>query len=225
MSLATERDCRLQRRCRMANSLEIDGPRFKRRFYAVIIVAVVIVFPIWWWCWFNPPTTILLVRHADKMDGDGNVNLSDDGKTRAEVLIDVANEAGVAAVYANQWCRTAQTAQPLADSVGHPLTVEQVSHADAGLGGCSPPITVAMNRLPPDIDTPAELIDHVLATHAGQVILIVGHSDTVPEMIEEIGQGAFAPIQIDHSEYDRLFVATTRRYFPLPKLIKAQYGN
>lgn len=209
----------------MANLHEIDRARYKRRFYFVIIVAIVIVFPIWWWCWFNPTTTILLVRHADKIEGSGNVNLSDDGKTRADALIDVANEAGVTAVYANQWCRTAQTAQPLADSLGHPLTVEQVSHPDAGLGGCSPPISVARNLLPPDIDTPTELIDHVLATHEGQVILIVGHSDTVPMLIEKIGQGAFAAVQIGHSEYNRLFVATTRRYFPSPKLIKVQYGN
>lgn len=54
------------------------------------------------------------------------------------------------------------------------------------------------------LDTALELKDHILAHHAGQTVLVVGHADTVPELIRLLG-GPSMP-NIDDCEFDNLFV-------------------
>lgn len=212
----------LARRLVMERSIQRRG---YRTFY-IVLIATCIVLVTWYFCVFNPPTTILLVRHAEKAPGSGNVNLSGAGQTRADALVNVANEAGVSAVYANEWCRTAQTAQPLVAALGLPLHVQQVAHPQAGLGGCNPGITAPVNNVPADVDTSPELVQHLLDEHRGQTVLIVGHSNTVPEMVEVLGGGAFSAVHIDEpTEFHKLFIVTVRRFFTSPKLVKAQYGN
>ena len=89
----------------------------KGQFLAVgILVIIVIVF-------LAKPnsslTTVIIVRHAEKSDTRiGDVSLNSDGQLRAESLIDVAEVAGVTLIYATQYARTRQTAEPLAGQLG-----------------------------------------------------------------------------------------------------------
>ena len=55
--------------------------------------------------------------------------------------------------------------------------------------------------------------------------MVVGHGDSVPAIVQALGQSAFAPLQIGPNEFDKLFVVIVRKYFVPAKLIKAQYGN
>lgn len=187
-------------------------------FVFILIVVVVI-------CWFDTTTTLVLVRHADRLDSSPNTNLSAAGLTRAQALAEVAGEAGVVALFTTDFCRTAQTAQPLADLLALPLNVQQSNNPAAGLGTCDPAITVPVNGLSAQINSVADLVDHILNQHAGQVVLVVGHSDTVPLMVETLGDGAFSPIEIGSAEYDRLFIVTVPRFFGNPTIVKATYGD
>lgn len=121
--------------------------------------------------------TIWLVRHAEKVE-DTNAGkwpfqdalrpLTPEGNKRAETLATRLKDAGIAAVYTSRTTRTVSTALPLV------LT--------------SPAI-----RLIPDDDTiTKDKQDDFLAwlrkTHADdRAILIVGHSNTVPVLLEKLG--------------------------------------
>ena len=66
-------------------------------------------------------TTVFLVRHADVPAGT-NPHLNAAGLTRASELIRVLGAIGIVAVYASEFARTRETAQPLATHLG--LTVK-----------------------------------------------------------------------------------------------------
>ena len=197
------------------------GPSILRA-YAILVTVVVVV--VGWICWFNSRTTVLLVRHAEK-GAATNANLTTEGLDRADELVAVASEAGVSAVYATEWCRTAQTAQPLADALGLTIQVQQHSHPEAGLAACDPAVPAGLySLLPPENDTTAELADEILAANQGKVVLVVGHSNTVPELVDRFGGGSFDPVGFGEA-FDRLFVVSLYRYFLGPQLIKARYGR
>ncbi len=142
----------------------------------------------------EPPTTVILARHAEKeLEGDGSTGtvlpsedppLSEAGLRRALALAHVLGEAGVDAIYATQYLRTRSTAQPLAD-----LLRLDVIEATTGRD-----------------EYAEEMAELIRAEHAGEVVLVVGHSNTVPALIQALGAGA-AP-QIDEDEYDDLYVVT-----------------
>ena len=78
-----------------------------------------------WTCAASPPavdpveaqrTRLLLVRHAEKQDEGFNPDLTPDGAARAERLAEIAADAGVEAIYTTEFCRTALTAQPAANT-------------------------------------------------------------------------------------------------------------
>ena len=184
-----------------------------------LLVAIVIVVS-WILCLANPTTTFLIVRHAERADASANTNLSQPGVERAAALAEVAREAGVTAVYSTDYCRTAQTAQPLATELGLPINIQP---GGLGFSGCAPAIAVPTNPLPTTVNTPRALVDHILSEHGDEVVMIVGHSDTVPDIVAALGQGTFDPVSIS-SEFDNLFIVTVRRSLVEPRLVKARYG-
>lgn len=136
-------------------------------------------------------TTVFLVRHAEKAaPGDaefdpqdpGNPPLTAAGRARAEALARTLEEAGVTAIFASEFARTQQTVAPLAARIGLKVTVHP-AHDTTGL---------------------AEL---VTTAHAGSVVVIAGHSDTVPALVEALGAGAVDPIE-ETWEHDNLYVVT-----------------
>ncbi len=128
------------------------------------------------------PTVVLLVRHGEKESGDDPV-LTPAGRARAQALAHVASGAGVSAVYATPVRRTQQTAQPRAERLGIPVTVRDAGEKDAQA------FIAALRR-----------------EHAGQTVLVVGHSNTLPALAEALTGQPLAPIADD--EYDRLLVVT-----------------
>ena len=173
----------------------------KGQFLAVgILVIIVIVF-------LAKPnsslTTVIIVRHAEKSDTPiGDVSLNSDGQLRAESLIDVAEVAGVTLIYATQYARTRQTAEPLAVQLGLRVNLFEVDH--------SGPQRYAK-----------DLAQKIMSDHIGETVLIVSHSNTIPLIIEELGAGMIASIPDD--EYGDLFIISSRDWDERVSLIKAKY--
>jgi len=116
--------------------------------------------------------TIWLVRHAEKMepwdqDLDALQPLSREGAARAEALADRLKDAGIAAIYTSRTARTIATAEPLAERGKIPLTADDA--------------TTRPSELPP-------LLARLRERHAGdRAVLIVGHSNTIPQILVQLG--------------------------------------
>jgi broad specificity phosphatase PhoE len=151
---------------------------------------------VWWLLRCDPPTTLLIVRHAER-DGRQDA-LTAAGLARAAQLVHVGERAGVTAVYHSDTVRTRDTAQPLAKALG--LT--------------------AMER---PATAMTSLVSEILEQHGGETVLVVGHSNTVPQIIGEAGGPMLDNIGED--EFDNLFVLTTWGcWLRQPKLLRLQYG-
>ena len=129
-------------------------------------------------------TVVLLVRHAEKAAAPADdPGLSQAGVERSRALADALAAAGVRAIVVSPRVRTRATAQPLADELK--LTPETVS-----LDGGAP--------------THAAAVAAAVRRHAGEVVLVVGHSNTIPAIIAALG-GPAAP-DICDAEYANLFM-------------------
>ena len=154
-------------------------------------------------------TTVFLVRHAEKADVPGSdPPLSERGRARAEALARLLQSAGVKAVFTSQFQRTQLTAEPLAKRLG-------VSSAVVPLAvKTSNPREVTEESI-------RELTKRVEA-HAGGAVLIVGHSNSVPDVIRALGGDAVP--KIDESSFDDLFVVTVYAN-GRAKVVHLKYGD
>ena len=142
---------------------------------------------------------VFLVRHAERADAGmaaakmagADPELSDAGKARAQALAGLLKDAQIAAIFTTQYKRTKDTAQPLA--------------AAAGLQ----PVTV-------DSNDAAGLVAKVKAATGN--VLVVGHSNTVPDVIKSLGISE--PIAIADDQFDNLFVVIRGAK---PTLLKLHY--
>ena len=148
-------------------------------------------------------TLVLLVRHAEKAAVPGDdPPLSEAGTTRARALADSLRGVGVTAVIVSPRRRTAETAAPLAAARG--LTPEVV----------------------PFGASPAEHVQAVAAAvrrHAGGVVLVVGHSNTVPAIVTALG-GPRLPDLCDAS-YATLFTVRLAASSGAPTVSRSGYGT
>ena len=162
----------------------------------VVVVCIIVIIGGVFFCWPRQVTTVLLIRHAEPGDTPpANPTLSAAGQARAQTLVHVAGSAGVGAIFATELTRTQETVQPLATLLG--LSVTQVPAADV-----------------------AGLVSQIRTNHRGQVVLVAGHSNTVPQIIQELGGGTIASID---GQFDNLFVVTI--HWKRVKVLRLKYGN
>jgi broad specificity phosphatase PhoE len=126
-------------------------------------------------------TTVILVRHAERTSMSEDA-LSAAGKARAQRLAELLRHAGIRAIYSTAYKRTRETAQPLAQALGIALTITQATGA-----------TLAPS-----------LSQQILRENRGNTVLVVGHSNTTPDVIRALGAPAVPAIP--DSEYDNLYV-------------------
>jgi phosphohistidine phosphatase SixA len=154
-------------------------------------------------------TTVFLVRHAEKADGQGqDPPLSEAGKLRAEALARLLQNAGVKGVYTSQFLRTRQTAEPLAKRLG--VTATPV------------PLSVKPSNPREVTDESIRELTKKVESHAGGSVLIIGHSNSVPDVIRMLG-GDVVP-KIDESKFDDLFVVTVYAG-GRAKVVQLKYGS
>jgi broad specificity phosphatase PhoE len=138
-------------------------------------------------------TTVYLVRHAEKAaEPAADPPLLEAGTKRAEGLARMLGKAGIKTIYTSQYLRTKQTAEPLAKRLGIAPTVIPVKMS-------------AMNQRELSPQYLTEMAERVYS-NSGGAVLIVGHSNTIPEIIKALG-GDIAPA-IEETVFDDLFVVT-----------------
>jgi phosphohistidine phosphatase SixA len=148
------------------------------------------------------PAMVVLVRHADKATTPkDDPQLTPAGAKRAQDLKSVLAGANLTAIITTQWERTKATARPTADAFG--LTPEKV-------------------ELDPKKPEAAHIADLVasLKKRSGGLVLVVGHNNTVPGLIEALG-GPKLQFICD-SVYDRLFVLVLSS--AKPAFVQSRYG-
>jgi phosphohistidine phosphatase SixA len=123
---------------------------------------------------------VTLVRHADiSMPArERDPDLAPAGTDRAAVLGDIVRERHVDAVFSTEYLRTRHTAEIAAVRAGAIAKVFGATHQ-------------------------GDLISEIKDNYVGKSVLIVGHSNTVPAIIEALG-GPSLP-NIDEAEFDNIF--------------------
>jgi len=137
---------------------------------------------------------VMLVRHAERQTSGADPALTVAGKRRASLLATMFAGAGVTSIFTSAARRTKETAAPLASVLG--LTPRQTDDSTA----------VARGQI----------------LSGGACVLVVGHSNTVPEFIEALGGPA--GITIDDHEFDHMFVLTVKPP-PAASLLRFRYVN
>lgn len=126
--------------------------------------------------------TVVLVRHAEKAEDDPrDPALSEAGLARALALAQALAASPPDAIYATHLRRTVQTAGPTHDASGAALSIR------------------------PAQEPAADLASHILGHHAQGTVLVVGHSNTLPDIVQALTGVAVPPM--DEQEYDRVHVA------------------
>jgi phosphohistidine phosphatase SixA len=129
---------------------------------------------------------IFLLRHADKQPGADD--LSPAGVERAQLLARMLGESGISVAYCSDAARTRRTLDPLEKKLHGALVVKEVPTEDPdGIKRHVKAVIAAVNALPADA-----------------VAAVVGHTNTIPEIIEGLGGGGGR--KIGEQEFDKLFV-------------------
>ena len=134
---------------------------------------------------------VIFVRHAERADGGPGAGtgmtgtpadplLSAAGKARAEKLATMLAESGVKAIYTSEFRRTQDTGKPLAAKLG--LTITPVASSDVN-----------------------DLVKRIKADHPKDVVLIVGHSNTIPAAVKAFGGPA---VKMADDEYSAIYIVT-----------------
>jgi len=149
------------------------------------------------------PSTVILVRHAEKAATPASdPGLTPEGVQRALDLAAALSGAHVTSVITTQFARTQLTAKPISDGLDkQPIVVN--------VGG---PVAAHIEAV----------AAAVRARPAGDVVLVVGHSNTIPAIIAALG-GPRVPDLCD-PEYSSLFVLEFPAPGARPSFIRAKYG-
>ncbi|MEX2495341.1 MAG: phosphoglycerate mutase family protein [Woeseia sp.] len=175
----------------------------RRRRIQIVVVYVAIAVGLAWFFESQATTTIIFVRHAEKaLTPPEDPDLSPAGRARVleltRQLVDADVVAGVDAIYSTPSKRTIETARPLAEALKLPI-----------------------NRYDPDNNE--AVLEKILKEHKGKIILVVGHSDTIPGLIADLGASKKVP-PIDEQEYDNIYVISIP-WFGKTKTIRLRYGE
>ena len=176
--------------------------RRRRRIQAVIIyVAIAIGLALFFES--QATTTMIFVRHAEKASQPADdPGLSEAGHRRvAELtrqLVDADVVAGVDAIYSTPFKRNQETAQGVADALDLPVHIYAPDDNEAVLAT-------------------------ILKNHKGKIILVVGHQNTLPTLMADLGASKKVP-PIHTDEYDNIYVVAIP-WFGKTKTIRLRYGE
>lgn len=147
---------------------------------------------------------VFVVRHAEKVASGRNPVLSETGQQRAKLLATTLRDANIDHVHSTDYQRTLLTAAHTADA--QKLQIQKYN--------------------------PAKLSDFARSMkQTGGRHLVVGHSNTTPELVQLLGGDPVSAIE-EATEYDRLYVVTIgetgdctsvlMRYGTVPTTAKAE---
>ena len=135
---------------------------------------------------------VFIVRHAEKATTGGNdPDLSDAGRKRADALARILKNSQITSVFVTEFKRTQETAAPLATAAHLTPTII------------------------PAKDVPA-LVVKLRALNGNA--LVVGHGNTIPDLVKELGIAT--PITIPEDDYTEIFVVSLANP---PQLLRLHY--
>jgi len=173
-------------------------PLFVPLLAPVIMMAIVIAVAIWFFD-ARSTTVVIAVRHAETEPGDDpDRALSESGRERAQrlarMLAQLQPVRAVDAIYASDQRRTQQTVTPLAETMGLPVNVRPS-------------------------DTWKRLPGMIRDDYRGQVVVVAGHSNTLPALLESLSG---EQVTIADDDYGNLFIVFVPR-FSEPRLLRLRY--
>jgi broad specificity phosphatase PhoE len=126
--------------------------------------------------------TVVFVRHCEKEGGDDDPGLTDRGRVRAARLAGLLSGCSPTHLFATELRRTQQSLVPLAEATG--LTIQRYGARE-----------------------PEALVEALQAGSGGDLVVVAGHSNTLPRMVGLLG-GELAGLDewgfLPESEYDRV---------------------
>lgn len=126
------------------------------------------------------PTLFYIIRHAEKEAEGNNPGLNAKGQQRAELIAEMLKSAPLDAIYSTPFLRTTSTVEVLAGLKDLEIKIYDPQ------------------------DTPG-LLKEIFEKYPGGNVLIVGHSNTVPGMVNSlIWEDQFE--NLAETEYHRLFI-------------------
>lgn len=152
---------------------------------AVLVVAFAV-----WLLSAASTTTVIVMRHAEKaaLPIDDPL-LSLEGEARAQALAHFFGQApagfGVEAIIVSEFRRSQETVRPLANRLGIPVIVVPAAE-------------------------PERAVERALDEYRGGRVLIVGHSDTLPLLVEELSGRKVPALRED--EYGVVYVVARPRF-------------
>jgi broad specificity phosphatase PhoE len=188
---------------RKGNSDNDRRLRRRRRRIQAAIIYVAIAVGLAWFFESQATTTMIFIRHAEQStEPAGDPGLNAAGRRRvAELtrqLVDADVVAGVDAIYSTPFRRTQETALGVADALDLPVH----------------------NYSPDDNEA---VLATILKDHKGKIILVVGHSNTVPTLIADLGASKKVP-PINEGEFDNIYIVSIP-WFGKTKTIRLRYGE
>lgn len=141
-------------------------------------------------------STVVLVRHAEKaLDEGADPPLTAAGEERARVFAEMFADAGLSALFASEYRRTQATLVPLAAATGLEITIIEA-------------------------DAPESLVEHVRTHHRGETVVIAGHSNTIPDLVNRLSGISIGAIE-DH-DYRGIYILSLPR-FGEARLLRLNY--
>lgn len=127
-------------------------------------------------------TVLIFTRHAEKLQSDDNdPSLNEEGKKRALKLVTLLRNYDVVdKIYSTSYKRTMETAQPTANLYELPIRTYDAKDLDA-------------------------FATRLLENHMGETVLIVGHSNTTPELINHV-MGNNDLEKFDEDDYSNMYI-------------------
>jgi broad specificity phosphatase PhoE len=128
---------------------------------------------------------VILVRHAEKaLDQGEDPALTEVGQARARDLHAALAHMQVGAIVTTQWQRTRATAAPLAKALNiEPMVIDTQSS---------------------DTNAHVRAVADTVRAQSAKVVLVVGHSNTVPAIITALGGPEVAAL--GDNDYDNLYL-------------------
>ena len=125
------------------------------------------------------PLIVFVVRHAEKVDESQDSDLSPVGAQRANTISTMLRDCAIEHVHSTDFKRTRRTAAPTANKMNLDVKLYDASDSSAL----------------------AERMKTIRGRH-----LVVGHSNTVPELVKLLGGDPGT--DIGKNEYDRLYIVS-----------------
>lgn len=149
---------------------------------------------------FTEISTVIVLRHAEKLEASDDTPLSPQGTARAERLAAMfggATETGaVGAIYSSDLRRARDTAAPLAARLALPVVT-----------------------LPPgDVEA---LLARLRREGRGRTSVVVGHSNTVPQIVAGLTGGRFEVV-VEPDDFGSVFIVTVSSFGP-PSVLRLRY--